>query len=111
MKPYSNLVYSPEGLREVFTTGGMPPLVDHPDAVYERTYKAVAKRNEIYYQKYPQDVEGVKQILRFLDSTRITLPTGGVLTPARFLSLGLLFGGEFRQDRYVILHDANWYCF
>lgn len=29
---------SPEGLREVFTTGGLPPLVDNPQPVYERTY-------------------------------------------------------------------------
>lgn len=31
-------VYSPEGLKEVFTTGGIPPLVSNPDPVYERTY-------------------------------------------------------------------------
>ena len=30
---------SPEGLREVFTTGGLPPLVDNPLPVYERTYR------------------------------------------------------------------------
>lgn len=29
---------SPEGLKEVFTTGGLPPLVDDPQPVYERTY-------------------------------------------------------------------------
>lgn len=76
----------------------MPPLVDHPDPVYERTYKAVAKRNEIYYNKYPQDVEGVKKILGFLDEKKISLPTGGELTTERFLSLGLMFGGEGDQS-------------
>lgn len=29
---------SPEGLREVFTTGGLPPLVNGPEPVYKRTY-------------------------------------------------------------------------
>ncbi|TGZ78654.1 alpha/beta-hydrolase [Ascodesmis nigricans] len=88
------LSFYPEGLREVFTTGGMPPLVDNPDPVYERTYKSVVQRNAVYYKKYPQDVEGVKTILRFLDSKKITLPAGGVLSAERFLSLGLSFGGH-----------------
>ncbi len=29
---------SPDGLKEVFTCGGLPPLVDGPDPVYLRTY-------------------------------------------------------------------------
>lgn len=29
---------SPEGLKEVFTCGGLPPLVNGPDPVYMRTY-------------------------------------------------------------------------
>ena len=29
---------SPEGLKEVFTCGGLPPLVNRPDPVYMRTY-------------------------------------------------------------------------
>lgn len=29
------LSFFPEGLKEVFLTGGLPPLVDQPDPVYE----------------------------------------------------------------------------
>jgi hypothetical protein len=29
---------SPEGLKEAFICGGLPPLVDNPDPVYARTY-------------------------------------------------------------------------
>lgn len=37
--------HSPEGLREVFTTGGLPPLVDEPDPVYKLTYGKEEKSN------------------------------------------------------------------
>jgi proline iminopeptidase len=32
------LYHSPEGLKEAFITGGLAPLVDGPDRVYQRTY-------------------------------------------------------------------------
>lgn len=78
----------------MFTTGGMPPLVNNPDAVYRHTYQKLAERNRAYYTKYPQDVAGVKQILAHLERTHVTLPSGGTLTPQRFLDLGLSFGGH-----------------
>lgn len=31
-------MYSSEGLREAYICGGLPPLVNGPDPVYERTY-------------------------------------------------------------------------
>lgn len=38
---YVNLLLfcSPEGLREVFLTGGLPPLINGPDPIYEKTYR------------------------------------------------------------------------
>ncbi|KAI5778551.1 Alpha/Beta hydrolase protein, partial [Geopyxis carbonaria] len=84
----------PQGLKEVFTTGGMPPLVNDPDAVYTRTYRRLAARNEVYYEKYPQDVGAVKFIIWCLENHRADLPSGGVLDADRFLSLGMAFGGH-----------------
>jgi pimeloyl-ACP methyl ester carboxylesterase len=91
------LSFFPDGLREVFLFGGLPPLVKNPDDVYERLYKRVAKRNEAYYRKYPEDVERVKAIVkllqRFGDST-VRTPSGGSLSARRFQQLGILFGGH-----------------
>lgn len=83
---------SPEGLKEVFTTGGMPPLVSQPDAIYERTFKKVVHRNKLYYEKFPQDVKRVRDIISHLASNNVVLSNGGKLTPARFLDLGINFG-------------------
>ncbi|OCK76179.1 proline iminopeptidase [Lepidopterella palustris CBS 459.81] len=86
-----------EGLKEVFLFGGLPPMVDGPDEVYERLYRRVAERNMAYYHKYPEDVERVKQIVgllqKFGDST-VRLPGEGLLSARRFQQLGLLFGAH-----------------
>jgi len=42
----------PEGLREVFVTGGLPPLGVAVDDVYRATYRRVAERNRLYYERY-----------------------------------------------------------
>ncbi|OJD15448.1 hypothetical protein AJ78_04289 [Emergomyces pasteurianus Ep9510] len=91
----------PEGLREVFTTGGLPPLRRGPEPVLERTYEKVQERNEAYYSKFPEDVGRVNYILRYLNENRVLLPAG-VLTPARFLSMGLSFGMRGGLDS---IHD------
>ncbi|KAF2815191.1 proline iminopeptidase [Mytilinidion resinicola] len=89
------LSFFPEGLREVFLFGGLPPMVDKPDEVYKRLYKRVTERNEAYYRKYPEDVKRVKAIVkllqRFGDST-VRTPSGGSLSARRFQKMGLLFG-------------------
>ena len=85
----------PEGLREAFVFGGLPPLVKSPDQVYERLYKKVIQRNEAYYQKYPEDIERVKQIVRLLQrfgNNTVRVTSDGFLSARRFQQLGLNFG-------------------
>ncbi|CAG7971438.1 unnamed protein product [Penicillium salamii] len=108
----------PEGLREAFLTGGLPPLTSGPDPVYAKTYgkstyvlfknlhadeqtEKVKQRNEAYYDKYPEDVERVKRIMLYLHENKVKLPSG-LLTPARFQQLGILFGFHGGVDT---LHD------
>jgi hypothetical protein len=90
------LSFFPEGLREAFYFGGLPPLVDGPDEVYRRTFKKVVERNEAYYAKYPEDVERVQQICkllqRFGNTTVRDTTSQGFVTARRFMQLGLHFG-------------------
>lgn len=78
----------------VFTTGGMPPLVNNPDEVYRRMYLKVKSRNKVYYEKYPRDIKRVRDIMKYLENNEVFMPSEGMLTPERFLSLGLAFGGH-----------------
>ncbi|KXH49067.1 hypothetical protein CSIM01_09198 [Colletotrichum simmondsii] len=89
----------PQGLREVFLTGGLAPVGKSPEQVYEATFKKVQERNQAYYQKYPEDIEAVYQVARFIqEKKQINLPGGGYLTIPRLLTLGLAFGAHGGLD-------------
>lgn len=72
------LSFHSTSIKEVFTTGGLAPLVDQPDAVYDALVRKfpvffvtlisdvmlyqldrVTKRNVIYYEIYPQGIQRV----------------------------------------------------
>ncbi|EJD03345.1 alpha/beta-hydrolase [Fomitiporia mediterranea MF3/22] len=103
------LSFFPDGLKEVFLTGGLAPIVDHPDPVYEKTISRVAQRNKIYYEKYPQDIMRVRNILSYLESNEVTLPNGGRLSVNRWLQLGIKFGMENGIDEVheLVLRATN----
>lgn len=99
------LSFHPEGLRECFFFGGLPPLVNGPDEVYRRLYKKVIQRNEAYYSKFPEDVARVKTIMKYLarfGDGKIKLPSDGNLTRRRFRQLGLMLGFHGGLDH---IHD------
>ncbi|KZL86661.1 proline iminopeptidase [Colletotrichum incanum] len=89
----------PQGLREVFLTGGLAPVGKRPEQVYEATFKKVTARNKAYYEKYPEDIESVHQVARFIqEKKRIDLPGGGFMTIPRLLTLGIAFGAHGGLD-------------
>ena len=107
------LSFFPEGVREAFIFGGLPPFVSGPDEVYKRLFKKVAERNEAYYEKFPDDVEKVHNIMRFLqrfgDSTVQDMTQEGYLTARRFMQLGILFGfhGGLDMVHGLVLRAQN----
>lgn len=88
----------PEGLQEVFTTGGLPPLVRDPHLVYNKLFRKVKQRNKAYYQKYAEDIHRVKDIVRYIQTEDIKLPSGGKLSVLRFRQLGMNFGLHGSMD-------------
>ena len=87
------LSFFPEGLREVFLTGGLAPVNVRPEKVYEATFRKVIERNIAYYEKFPEDVMVVHYIASHIQQQDcIQLPSGGYLSVPRFLTLGLAFG-------------------
>jgi pimeloyl-ACP methyl ester carboxylesterase len=108
------LSFYPEGVKEAFLFGGLPPLRDGPDEVYQCLYERVKSRNEAYYAKYPEDVERVKRILkllmRFGDTTVRVQGGEGYLSARRFLQLGIYFGKHGGLDdvhEFVIRADTD----
>jgi pimeloyl-ACP methyl ester carboxylesterase len=131
------LSLAPEGLREAFITGGIPPLGPRIDEVYSRTYARVLERNRRYYERYPADRERVAALHHEIENSEVRLPSGDRLTSRRFRQLGQMLGMsdgaeqlhyvielpagspaflhdvegavEFTRDPiYAILHEASW---
>ena len=92
---------SPEGLEAVLITGGIPSLTRPTDDVYRATYPRVAEKNRRYFERYPQDVERVREIARHLAANDVRMPSGGRLTVERFQQLGLQFG---MSDGFEMIH-------
>ncbi|KAL5320640.1 hypothetical protein ACEPPN_011450 [Leptodophora sp. 'Broadleaf-Isolate-01'] len=93
----------PHGLREAFTSGGLAPIGQSPEAVYKATFKKVAERNKAYYKKYPEDVDAVHGLAFHIKSKGgLKLPSGGILTVRGFLTLGRHFGAHGGLDS---VHD------
>jgi pimeloyl-ACP methyl ester carboxylesterase len=98
------LSLAPEGLKEVYLTGGLPPLTVSIDDVYWATYERVIHKNQAYYQRYPTDVELVHEIIRYLESQDVRLSNGDRLSPRCFRQLGLAFGASsgYEQVHYLL---------
>jgi pimeloyl-ACP methyl ester carboxylesterase len=108
------LSFYPEGVKEAFLFGGLPPLRDNADDVYERLYERVKQRNEAYYAKYPEDIARVHRIIkllsRFGDSTVRVQGGEGSISARRFLQLGIYFGKHGGLDdvhEFVLRADTD----
>ncbi|MER6913458.1 alpha/beta fold hydrolase [Streptomyces sp. NPDC000594] len=98
---------APEGLREVFITGGLPSLDGHADDVYRAAYPRIERKVAAHYDRYPQDIERARAVAAHLTEHRAVLPTGYHLTPAAFQSLGLLLGsGDGSHHLHYLLENA-----
>ena len=131
------LSLAPEGLREAFFTGGLPPVGGPIDDVYRATYARVAERSRRFYERYPEDRERVRDIVARLESDEVRLPSGDRLSARRFRQLGGLLGMSdgaealhyivelpfgspaflhdvetaesfARNPIYAVLHEASW---
>jgi pimeloyl-ACP methyl ester carboxylesterase len=86
------LSLAPEGLREAFITGGLPPVGRPVDDVYATTYVRMLERNRRYYARYPGDRERVRALMARLADEDVRLPGGDRLTARRLRTVGDLLG-------------------
>jgi pimeloyl-ACP methyl ester carboxylesterase len=86
------LSIAPDGLREAFFTGGVPPLRGSIDEIYARTYARVLERNRRFYETFPGDRARVQHLRAAITSGGVELPNGDQLTWRRMRQLGLMLG-------------------
>lgn len=108
------LSFAPQGLSKVLLTGGIPPIGDGctADAVYHACFEQIVRQNEKYYQRFPQDVEVVRDIVKYLANSEdggVHLPSGGILTPRGLQTLGLTgLGSGAGFERLHYMFERAW---
>ena len=101
------LSFAPRGLKEVFVTGGLPPLSATPDDIYAVTYTRTAEKNAAYFARHPEDRELCSRVVAHLRAHDVRLPTGERLSPRRFQSAGMGLGMRSTFDAlHYLLEEA-----
>ncbi|HEY2355289.1 MAG TPA: alpha/beta fold hydrolase [Gaiellaceae bacterium] len=101
------LSFFPHGLSEAFLTGGLPPLARPTEEVYRATYVTLRERNRRFYERYPEELPKVQALHERLASDEVRLPSGDVLTSARFRTLGMALGMSDGAERLHYLLDFS----
>ena len=97
----------PKGLREVFITGGLPPLSGSADDYYRHTYPEVQRKTRNFFARYPGDRAVCSRIMEHLHRTDVALPTGGRLTVRRFQQVGFMLGmDDGMENLHYLLESA-----
>ncbi|MYV47192.1 alpha/beta fold hydrolase [Streptomyces sp. SID2888] len=86
------LSQAPEGLDQVFITGGLPTLTGHADDVYRAAYGRVLAHNERYFARYPGDQALADAVAAHLAEHEVRMPSGERLSVRRFQTMGITFG-------------------
>ena len=101
------LCAAPQAIEFGIFTGGLPPLRASARSVYDRTFQRVLEKNVEFYQRYPHDAALVRRIVASLAADPPAMPSGGLLTPRRFLQLGLCLGsGSGMEELHNLLEWA-----
>lgn len=97
---YISLTYlsmHPEGLQEVFITGGLPPCGMNLDEYFRIEYKDIVAKNKAWYGTYPDADSLVRRILGLITQIgpeNIRMTGRGYMTGQKFLTLGRQFGSK-----------------
>lgn len=82
------LSVAPESLREVFFTGGLPPVGRPADDVYAGTYDAMRILNERFHRQFPQDRARLQRLLDLCDEGRVRDPHGEPISRRLMRTIG-----------------------
>ena len=109
---YCSLHYlsvAPDSLREVYFTGGLPPVGRSADDVYAATFVTMRRLNERYHRRFPDDRDRLETLLRLCDAGRLHDPAGNPVTRGLLRSIGHPFGmdGGAESVHYLLERDPS----
>ena len=94
-------------LREVYFTGGVPPVARPVDEVYSTTYTTMRERNRRFYARYPGDRARVRALHDRVEAGEVALPNGDVVTGRRLRQVGSILGMSDGAERLHYLLERD----
>jgi pimeloyl-ACP methyl ester carboxylesterase len=100
------LSLAPEGIREAFVTGGLPPLDRTADDVYRATFERLEWHIDRYFDRYPDDRARWEAVLEHVDGTGERFPGGAPASRRVLRSLGRELGMSDGPEKlhYLVEH-------
>ncbi|KAL1850648.1 hypothetical protein Daus18300_012859 [Diaporthe australafricana] len=97
---YISLTYlstHPEGLLEVFITGGLPPCGMDIEDYFKVEYAKIVAQNKLFYLAYPDAARLLRDVLGLIDQIgprNIPMTGRGYMSGQKLLTLGRQFGSK-----------------
>jgi pimeloyl-ACP methyl ester carboxylesterase len=107
---YCSLHYlsaAPGSLREVYITGGLPPVGRPVDDVYAATFARMRRLNARYHRRFPHDRDRLASLLGMCDAGRLRGPGGNGITRGLLRTSGHPLGmdGGAEAVHYLLERD------
>jgi pimeloyl-ACP methyl ester carboxylesterase len=98
---------APDSLREVYITGGLPPVGRPADDVYSVTFDAMRRLNQRYLRRFPEDADRLVRLLDRCDAGEVRLPDGSPVSRRLLRTIGSRLGmdGGAEEVHYLIERD------
>ncbi len=98
-----------DSLREVFFTGGLPPVGRAPDEVYAATFDQMRRLNAAYHRRYPHDQDRLEVILDLCARGEVVRPVGEPVSPRLLRTIGNHLGmdGGAEQVHFLLERDPR----
>ncbi len=98
-----------ESLREVFFTGGLPPVGLPVDEIYSTTFDTMRRLNLRYHGQFPQDGERLTRLLDLCDAGEVRGPDGVPISRRLMRTIGNQLGmdGGAEALHYLLERDLG----
>jgi pimeloyl-ACP methyl ester carboxylesterase len=103
------LSVAPGSLREVFFTGGLPPVGRPPDEVYAATFEMMRRLNQRYHRQFPGDADRLRRVLALCDEGEVRDPGGAPISRRLLRTIGNQLGmdGGAEAIHYLLERDPG----
>jgi pimeloyl-ACP methyl ester carboxylesterase len=102
------LTVAPGSLREVYFTGGLPPIGHPTDDVYSTAYDAMRVLNHRFHRRFPQDADRLRELLDRSAAGEIRTPEGEPISGRLIRTLGHGLGMDGGADQLHQLLELDF---